>query len=241
MIDVLEMMRPQIAARPRPGRFGLAPQGYALLTLHRPGNVDDPQKLGAIVEALLAVADGCRWCFRFTRGRGSSSSASASWSSSRKHTSGHPLAGRGLSRFPEPDHRRAASLTDSGGVQEETTYLGIPCLSVAAEHRAADHRHRRHQPADRDRRARRRDRRCPRSPSAAAQAARVMGRAHRAAVDGKPAPGLFRLTEQTGQASRSATTPGRRYEPVCTSFHVPGRVSWQEILGGTVGPPLLRS
>jgi UDP-N-acetylglucosamine 2-epimerase (non-hydrolysing) len=130
MIDSLEMMRPQIAARAAAKTLGLAPQGYALLTLHRPGNVDDPQKLGAIVTALLALAERLPLAFPV-----------------------HPRTRQQLERFGLLQRLEAHKqvilsppaayldflslvtdakllLTDSGGVQEETTYLGIPCLTL---------------------------------------------------------------------------------------------------------------
>lgn len=130
MIDALEMMRPQIAARASAKALGLVPQSYALLTLHRPGNVDDPQKLGAIVSALCHLADRLPLVFPV-----------------------HPRTRQQLERFGLLKQLEAHAqvilsppaayldflslitearllLTDSGGVQEETTYLGIPCLTL---------------------------------------------------------------------------------------------------------------
>src|SRR5215510_7509371 len=56
MIDSYEMMRPQIEAHGGASRFGLAPQGYAVVTLHRPSNVDHAEVLGDLVQQLIAIA-----------------------------------------------------------------------------------------------------------------------------------------------------------------------------------------
>ncbi len=130
MIDALEMMRPQIAARAAAKSLGLSPGGYALLTLHRPGNVDEAKTLASIVDALCRLADRLPLVFPV-----------------------HPRTRQQLERFSLLERLKAHSgiiivppaayldflslvmearllLTDSGGVQEETTYLGIPCLTL---------------------------------------------------------------------------------------------------------------
>ena len=71
MIDALEMMRPQIDARAAAKALGLAPQGYALSDATRPGNVDDPQKLGAICRRTRpACRSPAAGVLRCTRERG---------------------------------------------------------------------------------------------------------------------------------------------------------------------------
>ena len=130
MIDALEMMRPQIAARAAAKGLGLAPGSYALLTLHRPGNVDNPETLGAIVSALCRLADRLKLVFPVhprTRQQ-----------LERFSLLGQLEAHRGVILSPPAAYLDFLSLvtdarlllTDSGGVQEETTYLGIPCLTV---------------------------------------------------------------------------------------------------------------
>lgn len=99
---------------------------YALATLHRPSNVDDPERLGEIVTALNRISEEVQVVFPVhPRTR-------------------HRLADMGILvadgvRLIEPQPYidflalQAGSglvLTDSGGVQEETTYLGIPCLTL---------------------------------------------------------------------------------------------------------------
>ncbi len=101
--------------------------GYAVVTLHRPSNVDDPESLGEILAALGAVARELPMVFPVhPRTR------------ARIEKLGGSSAGRNL-RLVEPlgylDFLKLLScsrlaLTDSGGLQEETTYLGIPCLTL---------------------------------------------------------------------------------------------------------------
>jgi UDP-N-acetylglucosamine 2-epimerase (non-hydrolysing) len=130
MIDTLRTLLPKALEREAPARYGLPPGGYALVTLHRAENVDDPQQLARLANAITVIS---RWLplalplHPRTRAR---------------------LAGFGL--LPvferEPGIRMldplgyldfvglmAAArlvLTDSGGVQEETTALGVPCLTL---------------------------------------------------------------------------------------------------------------
>src|SRR5947199_4339779 len=101
------------------------PQRFALVTLHRPSNVDDSGVLKRILESLLDVRDHLEVVFPV-----------------------HPRTkkrildlGRNVERlfltdplsyieFLALQRRAAVVITDSGGIQEETTYLGIPCLTL---------------------------------------------------------------------------------------------------------------
>ncbi len=102
---------------------------YVLVTLHRPGNVDDPGVLREILPALDELSRELPVVFPVhprTRRRLEAFAFDA------------PTAGAGI-RFTEPlgyldfltlERYAALVVTDSGGVQEETTYLGIPCLTI---------------------------------------------------------------------------------------------------------------
>ncbi len=130
MIDSYEMQRQVIEARRIRERFGLDAQGYGVVTLHRPANVDEAQVLTALVTELAAVARRLPLVFPVhPRTR------------QRLEAFGllERLTADGGVRLLEPlgyvdfmslvsDARLIA--TDSGGVQEETTYLGIPCLTL---------------------------------------------------------------------------------------------------------------
>jgi UDP-N-acetylglucosamine 2-epimerase (non-hydrolysing) len=104
---------------------GLGPQGYDVLTLHRPANVDDPAVLASLLAAVAAGAGERPVVFP-----------------------AHPRTAKVLAQLPalpaglrvvDPQpylefvhlvrHARAV-VTDSGGITEETTVLGIPCLTL---------------------------------------------------------------------------------------------------------------
>ncbi|HZF43748.1 MAG TPA: UDP-N-acetylglucosamine 2-epimerase (non-hydrolyzing) [Sphingomonadaceae bacterium] len=128
MMDSFELVRPAIEAANRGGALGLAPGGYGVVTLHRPSNVDVPEQLARLVDALIAVQERLPLVFPVHPR-----------TSVRLGTDGRArLEGAGV-RLVEPESYvgfmslvtgAAAVITDSGGVQEETTYLGIPCLTL---------------------------------------------------------------------------------------------------------------
>ena len=115
------------------GRGDLAESapGFALLTLHRPSNVDDPKTLGDLLETILAVSELLPVVFPVhprTAQRIADAGLEAVFQQSkivRLEPVGY-LVALGLMR----DARLV--LTDSGGVQEETTGLGVPCLTLRA-------------------------------------------------------------------------------------------------------------
>jgi UDP-N-acetylglucosamine 2-epimerase (non-hydrolysing) len=128
MIDTLVRFRSQAAAR-RAEASGLS-HPYAVLTLHRPSTVDDPDVLGPLLRALGAVSHRLPIIFPVHP-------------RTRQEADRSGLAG-GLAGFPGlrlvPPlgylemlglmEGAALVLTDSGGIQEETTFLGVPCLTL---------------------------------------------------------------------------------------------------------------
>lgn len=121
MIDSLVQLLP---AAMRCSRNGF-PERYALVTLHRPSNVDERDTLKGILESLLEVGQHLPVVFPV-----------------------HPRTRQRIAEFgievgklllvePVPyieflalQRRAAVVITDSGGVQEETTFLGVPCLTL---------------------------------------------------------------------------------------------------------------
>lgn len=127
MIDTLDRYRAHAARLGIPDALGLEPGEYVLVTLHRPTNVDDPDRLGAILGALGEIASHHPVVFPV-----------------------HPRTARNVKQFGLEqalgslkvlgairyleflclmDHAGLV-ISDSGGIQEETTVLGIPCITV---------------------------------------------------------------------------------------------------------------
>jgi UDP-N-acetylglucosamine 2-epimerase (non-hydrolysing) len=138
MIDSFEMMRGAIEADGTRNSLGLQPGGYAVVTLHRPSNVDHRESLGLLVEQLLAVSRQLPLVFAIhprTRKKLEEFGLLASLveagtrttAGSRAITLTDPL---GYIQFMNLVRDAKAVITDSGGVQEESTYLGIPCLTL---------------------------------------------------------------------------------------------------------------
>jgi UDP-N-acetylglucosamine 2-epimerase (non-hydrolysing) len=129
MLDSFEMKRAAIEAADVPATLGFNGQGYCVVTLHRPANVDDPARLAALAGCLAALQARLPVVFPVhprTAARLGETGLDAE------------LAGAGV-RLVEPmSYVRFMSLvagaravvTDSGGIQEETTYLGIPCFTL---------------------------------------------------------------------------------------------------------------
>lgn len=130
MIDTLVAFKEKISRRAIPSELGLSPANYVLLTMHRPSSVDHPETLAGILEALNHLQREIPILFPI-----------------------HPRTAQrikdfGLSTLLETmsnlkivkplgylDNLCAMSsaklvLTDSGGIQEETTFLGVPCLTL---------------------------------------------------------------------------------------------------------------
>ncbi|MBW1709382.1 MAG: UDP-N-acetylglucosamine 2-epimerase (non-hydrolyzing) [Deltaproteobacteria bacterium] len=130
MIDSLEMLRPKINEENTFKKLGFQPQNYGLVTLHRPSNVDLPEKLSTLCQVLVELSELTPLIFPV-----------------------HPRTRKNLDTFRQADILEKAknvylldplpykqfmnllfyskfALTDSGGIQEETTYLDIPCLTL---------------------------------------------------------------------------------------------------------------
>lgn len=128
MMDSFELVRPQIAAAGEAAALGL-PERYGVVTLHRPSNVDDPYALGLLAAALIGVQRSLPLVFP-VHPRTAQRLAAAGLDT-RLAAHGVTLVGPlPYIRFMSLVAGAAAAITDSGGIQEETTYLGIPCLTL---------------------------------------------------------------------------------------------------------------
>ena len=130
MIDTLLAHFDRARALRTPDALGLQHRAYAVLTLHRPTNVDAPHVFERIIEALSPVAEDVPIVFPVhprTRSRVAASSAAARLVGQARLQLLDPL---GYLEFIGLMDGSRLVLTDSGGIQEETTVLGIPCLTL---------------------------------------------------------------------------------------------------------------
>ncbi|MBU3699156.1 MAG: UDP-N-acetylglucosamine 2-epimerase (non-hydrolyzing) [Candidatus Kapabacteria bacterium] len=126
MIDSLHYARPGALQSPIHDRLGLERGTYCLVTMHRPSNVDDPEQLGMLIGVLEQVASTMPVVFPVHP-------------RTRKNIEVMGLAVPAGVHMIDPAgyvdflalmmHARVV-LTDSGGIQEETTALGVPCITA---------------------------------------------------------------------------------------------------------------
>ncbi len=130
MIDTLLKSRARAEKSTILTALELTPKKYVAVTLHRPSNVDNKEQFGAILAAFEQIAEKTPIVFPVHP-------------RTRKNIAGMGLAGRidaianlkmieplGYLDFMKLMSESAAMLTDSGGIQEETTILGVPCLTL---------------------------------------------------------------------------------------------------------------
>jgi UDP-N-acetylglucosamine 2-epimerase (non-hydrolysing) len=126
MIDSLRINVQKAGQSDILARLGAGAKSYGLITLHRPSNVDDPAQLAEVIETLSTIASEVPLYFPVhprTRAR------------LKDHTIDVPARIQLIDPLGYLDFLRLMSdssvvLTDSGGIQEETTALGIPCLTL---------------------------------------------------------------------------------------------------------------
>jgi UDP-N-acetylglucosamine 2-epimerase (non-hydrolysing) len=127
MIDTLTKLLPKARERSILNDFGLRPGNHLLATLHRPSNVDEPEVLRGIMQAMVKIASERPVIFPVhprTRARLGELGLDLSNPALRL------IDPVGYLDFLLLMSTAALVVTDSGGVQEETTFLGIPCLTV---------------------------------------------------------------------------------------------------------------
>jgi UDP-N-acetylglucosamine 2-epimerase (non-hydrolysing) len=130
MIDSYELLREPIEAAATRTRFGLDAQGYGVLTLHRPSNVDHAEALAALVDAVCRVSERLPQVFAVhprTRQRLSEFGLDGRLDDA---AGVHLVEPMGYVEFMGLVREARFIVTDSGGLQEETTYLDIPCLTL---------------------------------------------------------------------------------------------------------------
>lgn len=124
MIDTLFRFREQASRSEILNSLGVAPRAYALVTLHRPSNVDVPEQLAPLLTMIEAMSEHIPVVFPVHP-------------RTRAKINSRALAGRiivvpplGYIDFLQLMSEARLVLTDSGGIQEETTILQTPCLTL---------------------------------------------------------------------------------------------------------------
>lgn len=129
MIDTLIAMREKAAQSTVLQQMGLSKGNYAVVTLHRPSNVDDPAVLAELVRTLDHLGKHQKLVFPVhPRTRARMQSIGLDLAPERWLVT-EPL---GYLDFLALVSNARLALTDSGGIQEETTVLGVPCLTLRA-------------------------------------------------------------------------------------------------------------
>src|SRR5206468_1329795 len=126
MIDTLVRLLPRAKDRPVKQTFGLGNKPHVLVTLHRPSNVDDPDVLRELLKALVALSKHVNVVFPLhprTRRR------IQDLGTQLPNTTLNMIDPLGYLDFLSLLMSASVVITDSGGIQEETTYLGVPCLT----------------------------------------------------------------------------------------------------------------
>jgi UDP-N-acetylglucosamine 2-epimerase (non-hydrolysing) len=126
MIDSLRKHLPRAMQSDVRDRLGIAGERYGLVTLHRPANVDDERQRTEILEALSVISEDLELFWPVhprTRARLEKGSLALP-------PRIHLLDPLGYLDFLRLQAESFVVLTDSGGIQEETTVLGVPCLTL---------------------------------------------------------------------------------------------------------------
>ena len=130
MLDSFELLRDKIGADGTAATLGLQGRRYGVVTLHRPSNVDDPATLRAIVEQLQTAARSVALVFPVHPRTAKQLREFGLYDELAGAPGVRLIEPLGYVQFMSLVTHAALAITDSGGLQEETTYLNIPCLTV---------------------------------------------------------------------------------------------------------------
>lgn len=136
MIDSLSRMLPEARKSDVLDRMGIRKGAYVLLTLHRPSNVDDPQHFRETMNAVADLAERIPVVFP-VHPRTAQQMRDLGFSRFHALQEGGKIGEKGLWTTPPAAYCDFVAMmdsasfvvTDSGGIQEETSFLGVPCLT----------------------------------------------------------------------------------------------------------------
>ena len=133
MIDTLLALRGTARRMAHYRKLGLRPGQYALVTLHRPSNVDAVPELQEILRVLIEISQSLPVVFPVHPRTRKNLEAFGLWKKSAQGPGLILTEPLGYLQFLSLMDRARMVLTDSGGIQEETTVLGVPCLTMRNE------------------------------------------------------------------------------------------------------------
>ena len=125
MIDTLLKNRPRFCKPEIWDQLGLKEKEYIVMTLHRPANVDEAQKLKELLAEIINNANGLPLIFPVHP-----RTAKILENLGIAHPGLHTIEPLGYLEFNYLVERAKAVITDSGGITEETTVMGVPCLTL---------------------------------------------------------------------------------------------------------------
>jgi UDP-N-acetylglucosamine 2-epimerase (non-hydrolysing) len=128
MIDTLVHALPRARSLALPATFGLPEREYVVVTLHRPSNVDDPERLRELMDALVTLAR--EWNVIFPVHPRTRKKMDDLGLQAMPHDHLHFIAPLAYTEMLSLVESAGLVITDSGGLQEETTFLGVPCITV---------------------------------------------------------------------------------------------------------------
>lgn len=129
MIDSLKLLLPKAKKLEAYKKYGLNKKGYCLLTLHRPSNVDNKILLGTIINSLIKISGTIPIIFPVHPRTRKALSPFPRWTSGESYAF-IPTQPLGYLENLSLMMNSKFVITDSGGIQEETTVLKIPCLTL---------------------------------------------------------------------------------------------------------------
>lgn len=130
MIDSLEMLRNKIDIEEAYKELNLKPKEYGVVTIHRPSNVDDYAILKSICQALMSISLEIPLIFPIHPRTRKNLEQNGLMRLLDAAQTLHIMEPLNYIRFMSLIFNCRFAITDSGGIQEETTYLGIPCLTL---------------------------------------------------------------------------------------------------------------
>jgi UDP-N-acetylglucosamine 2-epimerase (non-hydrolysing) len=130
MLDSFEMLRKRIESEILYAKYGLKRQSYGLVTLHRPSNVDNYERLKKICHILALLSMKITLIFPLHPRTRNNLKINGLFLKMKSIPNIHLKEPVNYIGFMNLVSNCSIAITDSGGIQEETTYLGIPCLTI---------------------------------------------------------------------------------------------------------------